>query len=30
MVKLRQKIEEDPSRPKHIITVHGAGYRLVP
>jgi DNA-binding response OmpR family regulator len=30
IVKLRQKIEEDPARPRHIITVHGTGYRLVP
>lgn len=25
---LRQKIEEDPSHPEHIITVRGAGYRF--
>lgn len=25
---LRQKIEDDPSRPEHIITVRGAGYKL--
>ncbi|HEX9006117.1 MAG TPA: response regulator transcription factor, partial [Bacteroidota bacterium] len=30
IVKLRQKIETDPARPRHILTVHGAGYRLVP
>jgi len=24
---LRQKIEEDPKNPKHIITVWGVGYR---
>ena len=30
IVKLRQKIEADPARPRHILTVHGAGYRLVP
>jgi DNA-binding response OmpR family regulator len=28
IVKLRQKIEEDPSNPKHIITIHGKGYKL--
>lgn len=29
IVKLRQKIEKDPSHPKHIITMHGTGYKLV-
>ena len=24
---LREKIEEDPSRPRHIETVRGVGYR---
>lgn len=28
IVKLRQKIEADPSNPKHIITIHGKGYKL--
>lgn len=28
MVKLRQKVEADPDRPVHIVTVHGIGYRL--
>ncbi len=26
---LREKLEEDPSRPKHILTVRGVGYRFV-
>lgn len=29
IVKLRQKIEQDPANPRHIRTVHGAGYRFV-
>ena len=29
VVRLRQKIEEDPSRPLFLCTVHGAGYRFV-
>jgi DNA-binding response OmpR family regulator len=28
IAKLRQKIENDPSRPKHILTIHGVGYRF--
>ncbi|MEI8342306.1 MAG: response regulator transcription factor [Verrucomicrobiota bacterium] len=28
IVKLRQKIEEDPAEPVHLLTVHGVGYRL--
>ena len=27
--KLREKIEEDPSKPSHIITEWGVGYRIV-
>jgi two-component system, OmpR family, response regulator RegX3 len=27
--RLRQKIEEDPHRPQHIITVRGLGYKFV-
>ncbi len=27
---LRQKIETDPDCPKHLLTVRGAGYKLVP
>jgi DNA-binding response OmpR family regulator len=28
--KLRQALEEDPSHPRHIVSVRGAGYRFVP
>jgi two-component system response regulator ResD len=28
--RLREKIEEDPSEPKHLITVWGVGYRFEP
>jgi two-component system KDP operon response regulator KdpE len=28
--QLRQKIEEDPSRPRRILTALGVGYSLVP
>ncbi len=28
IVKLRQKIEGTPSEPRHLLTVHGLGYRL--
>ena len=30
MRRLRQKIEVDPDRPVHLLTVRGVGYRLVP
>ncbi len=30
IVKLRQKLEETPSDPKHLLTVHGIGYKFVP
>lgn len=28
--RLRLKVEPDPSAPRHVLTVHGAGYRFVP
>ena len=30
ILRLRQKIEEDPAHPRHIITMHGIGYKLIP
>ena len=30
VTRLRRKIEPDPAKPHHILTVHGVGYRLVP
>lgn len=29
ILNLRKKIEDDHSRPKHLLTVHGAGYKFV-
>ncbi len=29
ILKLRQKIENDPNHPKIIITIHGTGYKLI-
>jgi DNA-binding response OmpR family regulator len=29
ILKLRQKLEDDPADPVHLCTVHGAGYRFV-
>jgi DNA-binding response OmpR family regulator len=28
ILALRQKLEADPARPRHLLTVHGTGYRL--
>jgi DNA-binding response OmpR family regulator len=30
ILKLRQKLEQDPAKPKHLLTIYGAGYRFVP
>jgi len=30
ILKLRKKIEDTPSQPRHILTVHGTGYRFEP
>lgn len=29
ILKLRQSIEDNPSKPRYIITVHGLGYKLI-
>jgi DNA-binding response OmpR family regulator len=29
ILKLRQKIEDNPAKPKHIVTLHGVGYKLI-
>jgi len=29
ILKLRKRIEQDPAHPRHILTVHGIGYKLV-
>lgn len=29
IVKLRQKIEETPHEPRHLLTVHGIGYKFI-
>ena len=30
ILRLRQKLESDPSHPSHLLTVHGLGYKFVP
>jgi DNA-binding response OmpR family regulator len=30
ILKLRQKLEQDSANPRHLLTVHGAGYKFVP
>ena len=30
IVKLRRKIEDNAADPRHIVTIYGTGYKLVP
>jgi DNA-binding response OmpR family regulator len=30
ILKLRQKLEADPTNPRHLLTIYGAGYKFVP
>jgi DNA-binding response OmpR family regulator len=30
MLNLRRKLEDDPAEPRHLLTVHGIGYKFVP
>ncbi len=30
MLNLRKKLERDPQKPRHLLTVHGVGYKFVP
>ena len=30
ILRLRKKLETDPAQPKHLHTVHGAGYKFLP
>jgi DNA-binding response OmpR family regulator len=29
VVRLRQKLEPNPTAPRHVLTIHGLGYRFV-
>jgi DNA-binding response OmpR family regulator len=29
VVRLRRKLESEPNRPRHLLTIHGVGYRFV-
>jgi DNA-binding response OmpR family regulator len=29
ILSVRKKIEDNPSRPKHLLTVHTAGYKFI-
>jgi DNA-binding response OmpR family regulator len=30
ILRLRQKLEPDPTNPRYFLTIHGAGYKFVP
>jgi DNA-binding response OmpR family regulator len=30
ILDLRKKLEDDPSHPRHILSVRGVGYKFVP
>src|SRR2546430_17296588 len=30
VVRLRRYVEDDPTKPRHLLTVRGGGYRFVP
>jgi len=30
ILKLRQKLEPDPTNPQHLLTLYGAGYKFQP
>jgi DNA-binding response OmpR family regulator len=30
IVRLRRYLEDDPSQPRHLVTVRGVGYRFLP
>jgi DNA-binding response OmpR family regulator len=30
ILKLRKKIEDNAAKPRHIVTIYGMGYKLVP
>jgi DNA-binding response OmpR family regulator len=30
VLRLRQKLENDPANPEHLVTIHGLGYKFMP
>jgi DNA-binding response OmpR family regulator len=30
ILRLRQKLENDPANPAHLVTMHGLGYKFMP